>query len=332
MSLRIRTRVAISKIRMKPPDDDYPLLPPARDARETGCYALTAGYAIRRGDGKRVSAWNVRKTDGPFICPGCLSDVIHRSPWSMRRHFAHHARLSPLDTSRESRLHFACKREIFSDLSRAFPNGRWICDSRRFKGDKASGRKDRQPDIFGVIRGQPVAIEVQKSSMGIRSLIARTKDYSVMGISMLWIVPLTGPMGEDLIRPRLIERYLHAMYFGRVYYWREGMRSEVLPIHFDLATRPVTFRSNDGGSWEEAGTYDKPYKTIRRPRPARRLIPIAHLFRSKDRREFLPWGESRPIPAARLWTDTVRRWWPKPDGRFLRHHYSDVPGDFGSDS
>ncbi len=307
-------------------DDQQPYLPPGRDAREVGCAALLEGFAIHRSNGQRVHATSVSRDDGPFLCPGCLSDVIHRRPWKMRDHFAHHARLSPLDTSRESWLHYECKRRIYEDLRSSCPGSEWFCDTKKIRGNRETRRKARKPDIEGAIKGRRVVIEVQKSALGIRSLIARTRDYSELGIAVLWVVPLTREIGEEIFRPRLIERYLHAMYFGRVYYWLPGMGGEVLPVHFAAATRSVTFRSNENGYWEEAGSFDKPYKIIRRPRPYRGTLPIHRAFRMRDREEFMPWGETRPVPRARLWMDTVRRWWPDDDAPFLRHHY---PSTFG---
>ncbi len=307
--------------------DDPPYLSPSRDAREVGCSTLIGGFAIHRGSKQRVHATSVRKEDGPFICPGCLSDVIHRNPWKMRAHFAHHARLSPLDASRESRLHFDCKMEIFESLRRAIPGGNWICDTRRIRANKARGRKARQPDIAGRIKGRPVVIEIQKSALGIRNLIARTRDYTELGIAILWIVPLTREIGEDIFRPRLIERYLHALYYGRVYYWQRGMGREVLPVHFGPATRSVPFRTNENGCWEEAGWAERPYKIIRRPRCWRSTIPILRAFRSQQRREFLPWGETRPIPPAKLWMDTLRRWWPPDESTYLRRNYHSTVGE-----
>ncbi|WP_395746689.1 competence protein CoiA family protein [Prosthecobacter sp.] len=309
-------------------DGQQPYLPPSRDAREVGCSALLEGFAVHQGTGQRVHASSVNKNDGPFLCPGCLSDVIHRHPWKMRDHFAHHARLSPIDTSRESLLHYECKRRIYEALRSACPSSEWFCDTRKIQGSRETNRKTRKPDIEGWIKGRRVVIEVQKSALGIRSLIARTRDYSELGIAVLWVVPLTQELGEEIFRPRLVERYLHAMYFGRVYYWLPGMGGEVLPVHFGAATRSVSFRSNENGYWEEAGSFEKPYRIVRRPQPYRSTMPIHRMFRAGERKAFMPWGEARPVPRARLWMDIKRRWWPREETSFLKHHYPKIPGEF----
>jgi competence protein CoiA len=176
-----------------------------------------------------------------------------------------------------------------------------------------------------------VVIEIQKSALGIRELIARTRDYNERGISILWVVPLKEPLGKDLFQPRLIERYLHAMYFGRVYYWLHGMGGEVLPVHFGPATRMVPFRTNENGSWEEAGWDERPYKVIRKPREFETTIPILRAFKPRKRPAFLPWGEHRPIPPALLWMDVLKPWWPRKELLRFRRFYPSPEGDFGEE-
>jgi competence protein CoiA len=169
-------------------------------------------------------------------------------------------------------------------------------------------------------------IEIQRSSIGIRQLLARTADYTAMGIAILWIVPLTEDLGTDLFRPRFIERYLHSLYFGRVYYWMPGMGAKVLPTHFSPAVRAVPYRTNEGGYWEDAGFINKPYKLIRRPRYFRDTIPIGEAFHQESRVEFLPWGGTQPIPKANIWMDSVPMWWPLDERKSLYQSYPDVEG------
>lgn len=314
----------------RPEDNDE--LGPKRDAREVGCNALLSGYAWSVPHKAKVHATSVCRDDGPFVCMGCNMDVIHRRPYHMRRHFAHHARVSPLDTTRESWLHHRCKTEIFHALQDAYPRGNWICDTRRVRRRTKNQTINRQPDIGGRIgRDQRLVIEIQRSSIGIRQLLARTADYTAMGIAILWIVPLTEDLGTELFRPRLIERYLHALYYGRVYYWLPGMGASVLPTHFSPAVRAVSFRTNEDGHWEDAGFINKPYKLIRRPRPFGSLVPIGHGFSPHHRSSFLPWGESQALPPARLWRDTLRPWWDKRERSKLVSSYPDVDGSEGDD-
>lgn len=312
------------------PDDPGYLSPP-RDAQEVGCSALLEGYAIHRESGHKVHATSVRKEDGPFICPGCLSDVILRNPWKIRDHFAHHARLSPLDTSRESWLHWECKREIFESLRQSHPSGNWLCDTRRTRANKSRGRRARQPDIAGRIKGRPVVIEIQKSAIGIRSLIARTRDYEDLGVHVLWVVPLTKGIGDEPFRPRLLERYLHTMYYGRVYYWLPGMSAEVLPVHFSPTSRPVPLRTNESGHWEDAGWIERPYKIIKRPNCFDGTLSILRDFKPDRRREFLPWGEKRPVPPAFLWKDKARGWWPRDESFQMRKCYPSENGEMNDE-
>lgn len=316
---------------MNSPPGDSDEMGPKRDAREVGCNALLAGHAWSLQHKAKVHATSVCRNDGPFVCMGCNMDVIHRRPYHMRLHFAHHARVSPLDTSRESWLHHRCKTEIFHALQDAYPRGNWICDTRRVRRRTRDQRINRQPDIAGRIKNRRLVIEIQRSTIGIRELLGRTADYTAMGIAILWIVPLTEDLGTDLFRPRLIERYLHSLYFGRVYYWLPGMGANVLPTHFSPAVRAVAYRSNESGSWEDMGFINKPYKLIRRPKAYPSLMQIGHRFAPRERHSFLPWGETQPLPSARLWRDTVWPWWAKNERSQLLSAYPEVEGFTGDD-
>jgi competence protein CoiA len=100
-----------------------------------------------------------------------------------------------------------------------------------------------RPDVSAYIDGVPVAIEVQLSSLSLDKIRYRTAEYARKGIYVLWL-PLYAPeLNQELYRPRPWERWLHAAYFGRVYYWLEGLK--VVPVHFrDYYTR-VRGRTRD---------------------------------------------------------------------------------------
>ena len=86
---------------------------------------------------------------------------------------------------------------------------------------------NRYADVyFKLDTGKEVVVEVQNSKISVKEIIARTKDYNVKGIFVLWMLYGDGkcvasskkPIDDKLIKISLVENYLHRMYGGRVYY------------------------------------------------------------------------------------------------------------------
>lgn len=296
---------------------------PLRDSHEAGCFGLVDGYAIQKLTGKRVHATDVRKSDGPFFCKDCLSDVVHRHCTEMRDHFAHHARLSPIVLQGESRLHSECKKSLYDALRARFPSTKWVCDSVRIPANKEKGIPALQPDIGGWLDGKRICIEVQSSTLTISRILKRSLAYNARGISILWVVPLKEALGDEIFRPRLFERYLHSIFFGRVYYWHADLVHKVLPVHFGMASAYIEKREwYEDGELQEAGDYERPYKRIRRPVPHPcGPIPIEDAFRHEFRDAHLPWNERKAVPAMRILLDKLKPWWASEEEEVLSRFY-----------
>ena len=294
-----------------------------RDAHEVGCYGLRGGWALHAKTLKPVFAPEVTQQDGPFICEECSTDAIHRRCTERIDHFAHHARLSPVIRREESDLHRACKNEICEALAAQFPNGNWKTE-REIPEKKKDKLSKLTPDISGRVNSVPIAIEIQASYLTLNRIIKRALGYTARGISILWIVPLTEDLGELPFRPRLYERYLHAMYFGRTYYWVSGYGATVLPVNY-----APTFRHIESHSFYKEGEeqlvdgYDKLYKIIKKPNPSRRL-DIANDFISRRRPEFRPHNERKFIPITLLWRDKLKAWW---DPKLVERYKHEYPED-----
>ncbi len=75
----------------------------------------------------------------------------------------------------------------------------------------------------------------------------RTIEYARKGIYVLWVAQWKPALDEVRYSPALWEKWVHATYFGRVYYWLEGLT--VVPYHFDRGFETVprtTWYSLDG--------------------------------------------------------------------------------------
>jgi competence protein CoiA len=293
---------------------------------EAGCFGLLAGSAFSEKLKKDVSADDATHDDSPFICRGCLSDAVLRKCSEKCDHYAHHARTSPAINGGETELHKRCLREICEALTTRYPNGNWATN-REIPANKDKGLEKVVPDISGRIGNQRVVIEAQVSFLSISQIIKRSDVYSKRGIPILWIVPLREELGDKVFRPRLYERYLHTMYFGRVYYWLGGFGTLVQPVHYGVAERLIPHAEWYDKALEQerqVGGYEKPYKVIKRPMLGQTL-DIATQFRRCPRLEFRPWNERKSVPPLVIWRDTLADWWDKTEDAEFRKQFKENP-------
>ncbi len=149
--------------------------------------------------------------------------------------------------------------------------------------------KSRKMDLFGSINRKKFCIETQVSLLTPEDLLQRTLDYSRCGIYVLWLLhahPNYLPSfsfyelqqnlrkskkilkrGENALPSKTFwrysynttatERFLHALYGGKVYYFLKG---QIIPVHFlKLYQIRYTYKEN------------KPYRKYYR----KRRVPIA---------------------------------------------------------
>ena len=295
-----------------------------RQAQEAGCFGLVGGWAFSVSQKKDISADEAVHNDSPFICRTCLSDAVVRKCIEKRDHFAHRARLSPAIEAQESELHKGCLDEICEALKKQFPNGDWQTN-RPIKANEKLGTDAVKPDISGKINDQRVVIEAQVSQLSISTIIKRSVIYSKWKVPILWIVPLKADLGDAPFRPRLYERYLHSMFFGRVYYWRPSFGNLVLPVHYGVAERNIPYAewyAKEAEEEREAGGYDKPYKVIKRPVVSDKMDIVSQFYRLQ-REEFRPWNERKTVPPLLIWKDKLADWWDKSEDEAFRKRFKE---------
>ncbi|MFA5018930.1 MAG: competence protein CoiA family protein [Methylobacter sp.] len=279
-------------------------------AEEVGCWGLIGGIALNVKTHKEFSASSAKKRDGPFYCKACLSDAVIRKCTEKRDHFAHKAKLSPIVPKGKGKLHGNCQDTLCELLAERFPGGKWETERTIPKNDALSVPELR-PDISGRINNTRVAIEVQVSSLTVNKIVARTEAYAKRDISLLWIVPLTEELGNKPIRPRQYERYLHSIYYGRVYYWWDGLGLTLMPVHFGVAKRYIEIAEwYENNELVQVGGYEKPYKTIKTPLYGPELS-ITDDFVPQSRPEFIPDNERKAVPLCSIWMDKHSAWWMK---------------------
>ncbi len=188
--------------------------------------------AKRKSNGEIVTAYFESKRNAPFVCLECNEEVILKTGRRRLNHFAH-ANPVPCNFSQgESDLHRRCKSEIYRALLQ-------LPRVQNVAMERALG--EVRPDVSAEINGVPVAIEVQISSLSIETIMRRTIDYHRRGIYVLWLLQWTPKLDGKRYTPKLWEKWIHAAYFGRVYYWLEGLT--VARYHFDPHFKSVPKKS-----------------------------------------------------------------------------------------
>jgi competence protein CoiA len=246
--------------------------------------------AKRKSDGQTVLAYFGRKSDAPFVCRDCGEEVRLHQGSKRVDHFAHVNPIACTFATAESDEHRRCKMEIFEALQRE-AGVRNVALERTFGPIR--------PDVSAVIRGVPVAIEVQISALSMEAIIKRTIWYARKGIYVLWLLPSTAELENSRYAPRSWERWIHAAYFGSVFYWLNGLN--VVSYHFEPCLKSVQEMSYDSrnGKRMRAGGFTRRMKRYRKPVRGKTL----HLVNDFGPQERLWWeGGGIKVPDAKLFT------------------------------
>lgn len=253
--------------------------------------------SIRYSDGQKVVARDSQKQDGPFFCPKCQREAILRKGRVKVHHFAHKPPVVCQYGQGESEFHRVCKQSIFDCLVQETDVA--ACELEKDLGKVV-------PDIYFESGKVKVAIEVQISSLTMSKIIERTEEYNRLGIYVLWLPISDDALQTEMYAPKQWEKWLHAAYFGRVYYWLHGLT--VAGIHFDeyqLWVEESSWYTSDGDEMS-AGGYFKRSKRYRTPNHGLTLN-ILQDFQATSRRTWA--GGDIFVPNCRILTDKHTAWW-----------------------
>ncbi|HEX3624878.1 MAG TPA: competence protein CoiA family protein [Verrucomicrobiae bacterium] len=246
--------------------------------------------AKRKSDGQIVAAYFESNRNGPFSCLECGDRVILKVGKRKVNHFAHANPLACRYADNESDAHRRCKIEIFEAL-RTLPG---VSEAAL---EKQMGTV--RPDVWAFIKGVPVAVEVQISSLSVETIMARTIDYYQRGIYVLWLLQWAPALDGERYAPKIWEKWVHAAYYGRVYYWLKGL--EVASYRFEPSLKSVPRKTwhDVNGKKVTVGGYSMRSKRHRTP-VREGTFNIATDFVPKER---LWWqGEGFAVPDATLFS------------------------------
>lgn len=192
-------------------------------------------------------AISAQKTDAPFYCPECRKEVTLKKGTVITHHFAHKSPVTCLYGSGETEAHRRAKTEIYDSLI-------YTGQAENVEIEKSFG--DVRSDIYAVINDVPVAIEIQRSTLTPESIMRRTVSYANKGIYVLWLALNDGRIENYRFIPKWWEKWLHAAYFGKVFYWME--REYVTPVKFEPAYSYVEYSDWSGGYTKTLKRYKTP--------------------------------------------------------------------------
>jgi competence protein CoiA len=250
--------------------------------------------SIRQIDDYKVHAQDVDKSDAPFSCPVCGRETILRKGRVKTHHFAHKPPVLCEYGKGESEAHRQCKQSIYDALK--LESGVTDCELEKNFGLVVS-------DIFFIFNGIKVAIEVQVSSLTMDRIIARTKAYERLGIYVLWLPLFDEKLNNKRLNnryaPKIWEKWLHATYFGHVYYWLHDL--SVIPIHFNEYLIDVEATDWGGGYYRTS----KRFKTTF----VGSTLNILNDFEFRDRKSWE--GGNVYIPKCKILVYNREVWWNK---------------------
>ena len=283
-----------------------------KDIVVSRCYGLLKRSARKETTGEVIFASEAFKANGPFYCDTCLSEAVVRKCSDKVDHFAHKARQSKVVSKKDTALHNQCRDELLEIFKNAYPEGNWGKERTIEANFKGKQNKEIRPDLSGRIGTKGVAIEVQASAYTIERIFNKTLEYKKLGIAVLWIVPLKVDLGDDPFRPRLYEKYLHSIYFGRTYYYTVGSKSLVNVTHYSPTKRWIeeTEWYSEDAQPMSAGGYFLTYKTLKVPNVGQ-TIDIIKDFCVKPNLGFKPKNGKKEIPNCLLYCDSLKQWWDK---------------------
>jgi competence protein CoiA len=161
-----------------------------------------------------------------------------------------------------------------------------------------------RPDVSATIRGVPVAIEIQISSLSVETIMSRTIEYYRKGMYVLWLLQWTPKLDGKCYVPAVWERWIHTAYYGRVYYWLKGL--DVVSYCFEPSLKSVPRKTwyDKNGRKMTVGGYSR---RLKRQRTAIRgeILNITYDFVPKDR----SWWEGNgvKVPDAKIFIADVTR-------------------------
>lgn len=168
--------------------------------------------ALLKATEKKVIGEETRKIDGPFVCQGCLGDVIFKKGKIRAPHFSH----EPNFVCRWDRGDSTEHKRYTLMLNRALVDNGYVTEVNPIVGNRKAN-DSIMGDIKVNINGYNVIIELLRNSIPKSKIISRTLYYNKFGYLVLWI-SLNGKNNRKYYRVNKNELYLSEFFSGKIFF------------------------------------------------------------------------------------------------------------------
>lgn len=211
--------------------------------------------SIRKSDKVKIIAREAEKNQSPFLCPVCNDMTILKKGRIKIHHFAHKPPFNCQFGVGEKEIHRKAKEEIYFELKKS--KQITFCELE-------FDLKTVRSDIYFELNNIKIALEIQVSSLTVNEIINRTVKYYNLGVYVLWLPLFSEKLNQDKYSPKMWEKWLHTLNYGKVFYWEEKLN--IIPVKFDpfkLYVEESTWYEN--GEERTAGGYERFSKQYRSP-------------------------------------------------------------------
>lgn len=239
-----------------------------------------------------VAAKDVDKNDGPFLCLECAAHLQLKKGPLKAHHFAHRINVGCSRGYGEGETHRHLKEEICTTIAASADVSALQQERRELK--------QVYPDISFLLHQQErVAVEVQVTAISPSTIQRRVQIYTEQGIALLWVLPFREALIDgNTYRPTRWERYLHALYRGKLFYWSPEQKLQ--PVSYqDITPAGEPYRYYpEIQEWMLAGKprRSRRYKRLHLHPQVGVLDLVAITYPAWQAGRFLS------LPKARLWT------------------------------
>lgn len=164
--------------------------------------------------------------DNKFKCIGCNEPLtFHRNIANVKVQHWNHKTSCVFETEPETEEHINMKKWCYENFKAKI----------KYKPDSFF-IDDQKPDLFLKVKDKSIAIECQASKISLEKLMERTKKYTEKNIYVCWLLGTKNYFNKygDEISISVIQKFLHKLYYGRVYYLEPD---NLVAIHFEGVQR-----------------------------------------------------------------------------------------------
>lgn len=157
--------------------------------------------------GEVKPVWETKKADAPFTCPECGGGMLMVTGLIKTHHFRHRPEAQCEYSGGETQEHLRVKKSIW--------------ESYRSEGAKIEHSLGyARPDVYFEKNGLRFAIEVQRSTLDLKTVMRRTGRYDEDSVVVIWITLGKTKDKDKRYAPKSWERYAEKR--GQLFEWDEG--------------------------------------------------------------------------------------------------------------